>query len=138
MLGMPSVLFLGFVRPETLQIGTVLVRGKATPAARIVLRQRMTDYEIIATGSHFPAEFYAYCAAASRAGLKEVHAFLNCHLLKDDEGRLVLLVSGIWWYAPEKIRQAAPYQIVKFISGEGDERFQFCQSPFFSVSGGTE
>lgn len=136
MLGMPSVLFLGFVRPESLTIGSVLVRGKTLPAARLVLRQRMTDYEIVATGSHYPAEFYAYCSAARHAGLKEIHSFMNCHLLKDDDKRLVLLVSGVWWYAPDHVRQNAPYQIVQFMSGEGDDLFEFCQAPFFSISGG--
>lgn len=138
MLGIPFTLFLGFIRPESLQIGTVIARGKPAPAVQVVLRQRRVDYEIIATGSRFPAEFYAYCSAARHIGLKDVHVFLNCHLLKDDAGRLVSLVSGVWWYAPEQVRQDAPYRIVKFMSGEGDDLFQFCPTPFFSVSRGDE
>lgn len=138
MLGIPFTLFLGFIRPKSLQIGTVLVRGKPSPAVRVILRQRMIDYEIIATGSRFPAEFYAYCSAALSAGLSDVHVFLNCHLLKDEEGRLVSLVSGAWWYAPEQVRQDAPYRIVQFMSGNGDDRFEFCKTPFFKINRGPE
>ncbi|MCX7756098.1 MAG: hypothetical protein N2117_12785 [Anaerolineales bacterium] len=132
MLGVATTLFLGFILPNSLELGSVLVGGQPVPAARVRLRQRTGEYEIIAVGSRFPAEFYAYCAAAETKRLDSLHVFITAHLIPETSGGQVSVVSGCWWYAPEAVRRVAPHHLMQF--SKGDDRFRFVAEPFARIA----
>ena len=128
----PMIDFVGSLQVKTLEIGTIHLNTKPTPAIRIKLQQSQSVYPILAS-SHLAGEVYAYCVAADEQDILEMDSKVSGSLVIDDMQRLHVVASNVTWFTSSILRERAAAKIVHILDhGQAETKFIRCEEPFAS------